>query len=106
MPKHLVFRSWVEIRRDPNTHKLVRTTMSAADEFESLAMAAAHYNRARDFRWVGPGQEEPDVTASPEVVKLAEKEEPVARVPMPAEVRAALARFTKQVSPESEEYPI
>lgn len=80
--------------------------MARAETFESLPSAAAHYNRAREFRWVAPGQEEPDVSASPEVVAWAERDEPVARVPMPPEVRAALDRFTDKTSPESDDYPL
>lgn len=89
----IVQRSWVTYQRD-HRGVLVRTGHAQTDVCESLAQAAAHYNRAHDFLWVAPGQEEPDVIADAEVIALAAADpnyHAPARVPMPPDVAAAMA---------------
>ena len=106
MTKYLVYRSWVEITRDDLTRDMRRRTMVAIDEFESIVNAAAHYNRAREFKWAAPHMQEPDVAACAEVVALAEKDHPVPRVPMPDEIRVALGRYRDQMRQEDPDRPL
>lgn len=95
MGRRYLVQRWHTVMTRDDTGRLVRRWFTENATFDTLPEAVSSYRRSADGLWAHPSWETWGVTSDPEVVAEADLE--LARVPMPAEVREALARLTARL---------